>query len=212
MIFLINKIKLAIMNFIILLMFACNVSFGADIQGLKKAIAEYKVTHSLPVNNISTPQFHIVIQPIKGFVTQPENFIAFYDQASSIIEYIPRDESFENWSKIITIQCLTGQCIAADKLINTVRSNIESQVKRLVIIKEETAQKDSYLVSKAAIQYQKHDGIVEVLYMEYYSGPLDCSGIQYTEKVSSWLEGKLANAKAQEIEKAISQCVNVLQF
>lgn len=212
MVFLIDKIKLTVINFIVVFVFICNVCCEANDSDFKKVVSEYKITHILPVNATSTPKVHITVKPLEEFVTEPESFKAFNDQVISIIEYIPKGESFEKWSKIITIQCLTGHCVTADKLINTVRYNIESQVKRLVVIKEETSKEGLYLVSRAVIQYQKHDGIVEILYMEYYSGPLDCSGIQYTEKVNSWLEDKTAKIKAQEMEKSISSCVNVLNF
>jgi hypothetical protein len=205
--FLINKIKL-----VVIFVFTCNVYCGANNTDFKKIISEYKITHSLPVNVTSTPRVHITIEPLEGFITKPEYFEAFSNQVSPIVEYIPKGESFEKWSKIITVQCLTGNCVAADKLIRTVMSNIKSQVKRSVVIKEKTIKKDSFIVSKAVIQYQKHDGTVEMLYMEYYSGTLDCSGIQCSEKVDSWLEDKTAKSKAQKIEKSISSCVNVLNF
>ncbi|QLH35919.1 MAG: hypothetical protein HWD61_07055 [Parachlamydiaceae bacterium] len=101
------------------------------------------------------------------------------EDSTSIIEFIPKGESQDNWSEIITIHKLIGKKINAAMMIDTLKSSILSQTKNGKIWKGSLTRKDAYLFGSLGLSYDLN-GRHEILGCRYYSGPYDCVGIQYT--------------------------------
>ena len=185
--------------------------YAAEVSDFSK-YSNHKVTYSLPVNATSTPKIHLLITSLEGFVVSPENFNTFNNGHSTILEYIPKDEALENWSKIITLSSLKGNKLQSDQYIKGFVEFVATKTKRSKVITQKIEKRNGYIFSNIAFQYMYDNGQSELIYMEYYSGPYDCSGIQYTIKLDKWLDGNDSNNVAKKLERYIKQHVSVLQF
>ncbi|MDF3047370.1 MAG: hypothetical protein K0R73_488 [Candidatus Midichloriaceae bacterium] len=206
-----NKLIIALSSFLILFSTtACLTRATKEPINLK--LEEYKATYSLPVNAASSPKTHLTITPPKNFVTSPKYFEDFFEGRSSILEYVPQNESFEKWSKILTITLLKGKGMQAGNLTKTISSAIIPYSKDYILMPIKTEQRTGYEVSKLALQYLKFNGEIEMVYMDYYSGPYDCAGLQYTVKLSSWLPLPEALKKAKQLEQEMEGCLKTINF
>jgi hypothetical protein len=187
------------------------IGYAVEENDISK-YSNYKAIYSLPINGVSTPKIHLIIKAPEGFKVSPENFNAFHQGHSTILEYVPQNETLENWSKIITLSSQVGNKLQADQYTKGFVEFTVPQTKRSKIVTQKTEKRDSYLFSSIAFQYMSNNGKVELLYMEYYSGPYDSSGIHYTVKLDRWLEEKDASQAAKKLEKYISQHVSINRF
>jgi hypothetical protein len=135
-----------------------------------------------------------------------EQIFEFMGNGNSI-EYLPKGENFDNWSKIITIHLFTRSGANAENITQKVVDNISSApiVMRYELVGHKENKHSSYTSSSKVLQYIQKNGRVEMLYMIYYSGPYDCSGVQYTKVLPSWLDGDAAKQEADKLEDEIAK-------
>ena len=158
------------------------------------------LTYSLPVNAASTPRWHLVVSPPEGFYT-----LSDYVQGilkNGLIEFIPEGESFDDWSKIFMVSLFLGKGLSADKVTSSFQKMIEGMgVNKMTLIQKDGKKEKDYSWSRLVTQYETINGQVEMVYIEFYSGPFDCSGIQYVQKLDRWLNKKEAEHQARVIQE-----------
>lgn len=153
-------------------------------------------------------------------VSLPKSFKSFEKldsktaRSSPLIEFIPKTESKDNFSEIITVHTLVGSKMKADALAKKLIAFLGQQFK-LSVLHEELSSHDN--PSQRIIYYEKNkevlekfdnqfpvatyivkykvDGKEEVLGFKYVSGPFDCVGVQYTIKLKNKLSQEAAVEK-----------------
>ncbi|MCL4361783.1 hypothetical protein M1446_05510 [Candidatus Dependentiae bacterium] len=110
----------------------------------------------------------------------PENFKMIQSEPSPLMEFIPKTETPDKWSHIISTQIFMGSNLTAEFMMNHIKYVVvPNGVTNIKLLEEFKENKDSYSVAYFAVAYTKN-GRREVLFAKYFSGPYDCSGIQYT--------------------------------
>lgn len=183
-----------------------------DESAAKNEIKPIKPILSLTINATSVPRIHFDVKPVKGFYTFTESLEDFKAESTSILEFVATGETVDNWTRVITLQFLRGSEVQAEMQTNAIAQVLSQGLLNSNIIKTETNNTPSYQQSKYAMQYVMGDGVVELIYMEYYSGPLDCAGIQYTEKLNRLLTKNEAEKRVREIEQLVSNIVTIQSF
>jgi hypothetical protein len=170
------------------------------------------ITLSLPVNAMSKPKVHMIFSSPKEFHADDKSVNAFFSGQSPILEFVPKNETVYNWSKIFTANLIINTSISSQKIVNSIVNNIATtgQVKTYHKIFD-TKSYRNYSVSTAAIQYS-FNGRNEILYMRYFSGPADVSGIQYTEVLQKPLTGEQFRAKISKIEEKFDSMIKIIEF
>jgi hypothetical protein len=172
-------------------------------------------TYLLPVNVSVKPGICLSIETPKDFFTLPEMLERFINKSESILEFIPRGETFENWSKIFTIQTLIGNRLSADRVADFLTQSLASGAKQSSVVeicKKNGPASSTYRSVSVAIQYISREDKVEFIFFNYFSGPYDCSGFQYTEKLDSWLEPKEAKEKASEMRAKFEKTAKIFSM
>jgi hypothetical protein len=144
----------------------------------KSKLDSYAITFLPPINATVEPKLHLSINI-------PREFHTFQDlDPSHIIEFVPKTETYDNWTKIITVQTLRGKKIPSSEVIKQLKNGILPQVSGSTIIEDSTEQHKNHSSAKLIMSYT-HGKRSEILLAHYFSGPLDCSGYQYTIVLSS---------------------------
>lgn len=95
-------------------------------------------------------------------------------------EFISRtDHDENNWSEIITTQTYPGSRIPATEIIDSVQRGIQACATDVHVFENK---KISFAKVNSALlrMVYKTRGRQELLYAYYFSGPYDCSGVQYS--------------------------------
>ena len=142
---------------------------------------------TLPIDEMSNPQIHFIFESPEGFHTPITYLEAFLSGRSTILEYIPEGETLDNWSEIITVNLLKGRGIQAKLFTDALVKGLSSQVKDYRVFQLNVVKEGVVETSEVAMMYRLFDDSVEVLYMGYFSGAYDCSGVQYSIKFPYWL-------------------------
>jgi hypothetical protein len=183
-----------------------------NAQILNHDITDYIV----PIGADNNINFYLKITPPEGTYTTGEQYNQFQKKFSNIVEYIPKGENFENWSSIFTIDQMienkTGMYSnRSNQIILHLICNTTQLTQKASVIYHKTILEKDFFVSKMAIQYQQRNGGYELLYAEYYSkGSIVC-GVQYTKKLSSWLNSSEAQNEVTTIVKKISDLTSVVR-
>ncbi len=163
----------------------------------------------------SSPGLQLKVTPPPGTYTLGSYYKQFQAKTSPILEYIPTGETFDNWSSIFTIDqssLRTAQSspnLSAQHITGLI-SWISTQARKVSLIHHETVVKKDFSISKAAIQYQLHDGKCELLYAEYYCKGKTVCGIQYTEKLIQWINSSEAQKETDKISKKVEGLLSVV--
>lgn len=97
-----------------------------------------------------------------------------------LMEFIPEGEDASKWSQIITLTINVNIKTPASKFLDVLKTKMGSLSKNFKILEENTSDMGSYEVASFGAVYELGDRR-EVVYMRYYSGPADLSGIQYAK-------------------------------
>ena len=166
---------------------------------------------SIDSNN---PGIQLKITPPSGTYTLGGYYKAFQAKDSEILEYIPMGEPFDNWSSIFTIhQSFIKENRTCPNVPNLCVVQLLSWIANIArnssLTHHEAVAGNDFSVSKAAIQYQYQNGQCELLYAEYYYKNGTLCGVQYTEKLTSWLNSSEAKKETDKISKKIAGLVSV---
>lgn len=108
----------------------------------------------------------------------PHNFKPIQDPRETFVEFIPDTEHENDWSQIITTQTLIGKQIDCADFLNKIKQSIISGVNEFEIIENSMQSYDSYKCATLTMAYRYRRR--EIMFARYFSGPFDCSGVQYS--------------------------------
>ena len=141
----------------------------------------------LPVNTLGEKGTRINLQfnfP-KGFrCLQGEKFKDPQDLDDlALLEFIPEGERVDNWSEIITSNVFLGKSVKAGNLVEHIKENIVKIAENVKILEEESKTDDAAFETATVALAYTHNGRREVMRAVAYSGPADCTSIQYSSVV-----------------------------
>lgn len=161
------------------------------------------IKFSLPIDWTGKDQVNLMVKIPDGFVSiQP---MEQWSDAS-MIEFIPSGEDKDNWTQIVTVHKFLNKGISAKDLSKGIAEYISKQSKDYKVIKNMDPSPNGYVSSGKLISYN-FQGKNEVLGYNYYSGPVDCVGIQYTVRPKA---GETNGVVAARIEDFLTKNVTVL--
>ena len=138
--------------------------------------AKDQTTMVLPVNDVSKIKTSLSIKI-------PEDFrpLQTLDQGykNHMFEYVPKSDDENKWTQIITSSLFVGIKKSASDFTSIMKSEFK-KAPQAKLLDESTNEKDDYQVSSLGFSYEDK-ARKEVVYMRYYSGPDDLSGIQYAK-------------------------------
>jgi hypothetical protein len=167
----------------------------------------YQINLSLPINATSKPMHHLSISTPKEYNSiQPIEM--FFGGDTSTLELIPKGDSPHNWSKIMTIHVEKGKSIQVDQSIMRFKNTFRKSTTNFKILEENIIQKKGYREGSLAMSY-KYRGRYEVVYMQYYSGPLDMVGVQYATVIENDQDSK---AVVNDLKCFVAQNIKLVSF
>ena len=190
--------------------------FADQSKTAAENIQNYQMNLLLPVDHTSNPKYNVSLQMPKDF--KPIQPVESFLHVSSI-EYIPKTDTPNNWSEIITglkhlnvrvtaktftdlMKQRVMQVDKASRVLSTSHTTISA--KNSTITKSEIFIK--YTMAKASYNTGERE---EILGMVYYSGPLDCAGVQYTIHLKP---GQSADEAIKKMQNFFDQNVKLFSF
>ncbi|MBA3954723.1 AbrB/MazE/SpoVT family DNA-binding domain-containing protein [Candidatus Dependentiae bacterium] len=166
-------------------------------------VKDPQVKYNLPINCLLPERDRCNLT-----VTIPKEFRLL--QEGALIEFIPKDDKNEDdWSRIITLQPLRGKKASA-YIITSDLKNLVSKIAKEVMVLEHTNQDlKAYKKSTLLISYTLNNKR-EILFAQYFSGPSDCAGCQYTVRLDNSLNNLLQLAGC--IQEFITTNIRITKF
>ena len=163
------------------------------VHGDSQEFEGYSMTVLLPVDWTAGKRQNLVVTIPKGYrsIQPPSEWTK-----APVVEFIPQGEGDHAWSEIITTQRLAGARASADKVVQVIRQNMAATATNIHVVMS-TASKRSYQMAFYILKY-RHQGREEMMGMQYFSGPHDCSGVQYTIRLGDQMSEHEATAKICE--------------
>jgi hypothetical protein len=106
------------------------------------------------------------------------------NSGNETLEFIPQSESADTRTQIITLQTVNGKNLSAVDFLTKLKAMIKETAKSMTVLEETNDVTKDYQVATLGISYIS-DGRKEIVYMKYFSGPNDLSGIQYSHEIPS---------------------------
>lgn len=172
--------------------------------------------------DLTSPEFMnhsvILIMPINALhaekisllVKIPTYFKALASTNPRMDEFILKNDTNPSmWSKIITAQRYIGCRVGAKMLLDGILQGIQSVDPRCITIATSLERESLFETYTLAVVYR--DPIknrLELLYAKYFSGPHDCSGIQYSVALT---DGVRFLDTLMEIKQFVDENVSVLR-
>ncbi len=190
--------------YLIFAMFAITPIFGAELT--EKEIEAFQPTFLLPID--------VTKQPINLSVTIPKGYKplqpldAFGKREQVMIEYIPQNDSENNWSEIITVNKFIGQKISAKTFAGMVKIQMMSEAKGIKLIADTSSInkniEEAYFLMRYRTQQKQ-----EIIGAKYISGPFDAAGVQYTIRLKPDLNEDAAIKKIDDFFKNNVQLIGL---
>lgn len=191
------------MKYLLLFSLLCFSSLGFAQEGSttiptkppeEKAVQPAIFHFLMPINWTVPEKYNLAVQIPSNFESiQPMSVWA--TGKSPLIEFIPKGESADNWNEIITLNLFINKAISAEHFVKFLYDNMLEKTTNSKAWQEIKIERSpAYTAASAGISYE-FAGRKEVFGCRYYSGPYDCSGIQYT------IRPKKGESEQQAIEK-----------
>jgi len=179
------------------------VTLQNSVAALLKEVEDKKLTVLLPINWVDGNNINLSVSIPEGFkpLQPPSDW-----ENAMIIEFIPKAETADEWSEIITLLKIVGKKVPASFLTDMLKSGFKNSDPNLTIWLEGQDKNSNYEISNLGLSY-RNNGVLEVFGSENYSGPVDCVGVQYTIRSKNG-EEKLAIEKIKNFLKTNAQVVN----
>ncbi|CAO4837789.1 MAG: hypothetical protein CNLJKLNK_00674 [Holosporales bacterium] len=158
-------------------------SNNASVPMLEKiqkveSIKDYQKTLVLPVN---LPMgLSLCINLPKGYKNILNTSTEFF---SLFCEFIPENESENNWTNILTVQHIVGKSVTAKTFINQLK-NMFASMPGSEIICETIVQGSGHIKGELCIKYTVN-GRTEIVYVAVFSGPYDCAIFQNAKVINT---------------------------
>lgn len=127
----------------------------------------------LPVNHLLAKGKKLSLQ-----VDIPENFGPLKELSSLVVEFIPKNQSRNNWTHMVTTQVITNQRRNAQTVTAYLKNGINQIATEIHLVEESSAKCSEHTESQLVIAYTLNKRR-ELLFSQYFSGPADCAGFQY---------------------------------
>ncbi|MBA3958015.1 MAG: hypothetical protein H0X51_06450 [Parachlamydiaceae bacterium] len=159
-----------ILNSLIFLLITASLSAAEPLIN-----KETKLTFMLPINWVPPTKCNLVVTIPPGY--KPLQMPSTWEEAT-LIEFVPQNESQDEWTEIISINKLIGKKMSASRLVDEIKSTfLKNHEARILQTKSSHDLSYESAQMSAAYNFEKYH---EVLGCRYYSGPYDCVGLQYT--------------------------------
>lgn len=157
----------------------------------------------LPVNWDVDPKLNVAVKIPAGFKNLSS--ASELDENVSIIEYIPEQEDESNWTRRITLMKYIGKRFSAVMVASKLKGQIIAHISNPIIWDETISTKQNYQQAFIGIEYL-YQNKREVMGAQFFSGPYDCTGVQYALRLPS-AEGK-ATPLIEEFFKSNVQLIS----
>lgn len=128
---------------------------------------------------------------------------------SAMLEFVPAsDLDNPTWSEIITTMVYGGKKIQAKQFVNSIKNYVLQIDPSAKIIEENAQEEKAHIVATLKIKY-KFNNRIEIMHAQYFSGPYDCSGYQYSIALSNKMNEA---AIVRKINKFVTNNVRMIQF
>jgi hypothetical protein len=152
----------------------CLFLLGCLMAESISAIEENKdLSLLLPIN-------HLIDNKVSLSIKIDKSYKPLGQLPAKFMEFIPKNESENNWSEIFTVQTLVGVRTSASDFLGKLKGAMQDKAKTFKLLKEDSKELKSYTMSSFGAAYET-GGRKEVVYMRYYSGPADLCGVQYAK-------------------------------
>jgi hypothetical protein len=193
------------------IMFFLTVQMGFCVEDEKQLTIpqDAKFRFALPINWSSPVKYNL-------FVTIPDGFKSLqsteemFKENTTIIEFIPNDEPEDNWTQIITVVKFINKKLSAEYSTNFLKNSMLSQVSHGKVWLDTASNEGAYHRATLGLTYDLR-GKHEVIGAQYYSGPYDCVGVQYTIRPGSGKSDKEAIEKIKKFFNTNLQVIAVPQ-
>lgn len=99
--------------------------------------------------------------------------------STPLLTFMPTQETQDNWHSMIAVAKYLGKKLEASTVINLMKSSLLPEITNPVIHEESKESVNGYEKALLTLSYDRKNGH-EICKAIYYSGPLDCVGVQYT--------------------------------
>lgn len=147
----------------------------------------------LPVNWSVSPKYNLEVTIPSGY-TSLQPFDSWSDKTTTLIEFVPKGETGEDWSEIISINKFIGSKVNASDFAEALKKRMLASVENGKVLDLKKEKKPSYTFSAFFLSYDLN-GKHEMMGARYFSGPDDLVGVQYTIRPDQEMSDKEALAK-----------------
>lgn len=144
-----------------------------------------EMTYVLPLNVTNQQKVALMISPPKSFICAQPQLEAFINGQTDFVEYIPKGESFDNWSKIITVNRYINKRLPAPYIVSTMVQKMSAQSKSYRVLAALSNDRGDHLDASFTMIYVLPNGQAEMIFAQYFSGPYDTAGFQVTIKIDA---------------------------
>ena len=179
--------KIAAISFVF---FAQNLSQTYGHDSIKATIKKSELkedssrTISLPINNFDNSLLNLTVEIPKTYKIGVEQ----NNKKASKVEFIPKDESINNWSSMITTSTILNPKIKAEDYVENMITGIRAteNIDKLMVISESEKRNKAYNEKSAfMIYYNTKLDCEELLYVRAGSGVSELAVAQYTIRFNS---------------------------
>jgi|GEM_PF-3368889 len=156
----------------------------AAVDKINFVLPLYSFRNKCSILSVSIPEGYKPLQSLEQFGRRE----------ATMIEYIPKEESANEWSKIITLNKLIGKRTQAGIFTNSLKSQVSASSSSRKVLSQGVSKEKMIEKAHFIMQYQ-YQNRQEVLGAFYFSGPSDLAGVQYTIRLK----------KDQTVADAVSQ-------
>ncbi len=167
--------------------------------------APHKVTLLMPINWTIQEHHNLAISIPEGFQSlQPLD--QFGDAKSTLIEFIPDNETANDWNRSITVSKYIGSKLSASRIADALKTQISKQARNVRVLEYNVTKGQFFEKAIFALSYDYH-AKHEVIAGQYFSGPCDLTGVQYTLRTT---RGQSDASALDEIHSFFNEQVQVM--
>lgn len=192
------------------LLLLSSICHAEPASTFSEKIKDKQVNVYLPINWTEKNSINLAVSVPYGYkpLQPPEEW-----QEAVIIEFIPKEETAEQWTEIITLIKILGKKVSSSFLSDMLKTGFKTVDENLSVWLDKKDQTADYEISELGISYQ-NSGVLEVFGSENYSGPVDCVGVQYTirpkagkeeesvEKIKAFLKNNVKVLDTKDSQKS----------
>ena len=114
----------------------------------------------------------------------PDYFRLLQQTNSRCLEFIPKTDTDEyQWSEIVAVQSFAKLPVIAEKIVHNLCRGLQQGATRVQVLENSVSSYSKYKVATLRIAYTVA-GFRKLLHAHYFSGPCNCSGVQYAVNCS----------------------------